>query len=214
MAAVVAERTRIARELHDIVAHSVSMIVVQAGAAEQVVEDDPVFARRALEAIRTTGTDALAEMRRVVAMLRDTDEPGALTPQPGLEGVAALLRDAEATGLTTSLEVTGAARELPAGVDLAAYRIVQEAVTNVRRHAGASRVAVRVAYGEDDVRVEVVDDGRGPGEGHGVNGTGHGLVGMRERAALYGGTVAAGPAPGRGFAVRAVLPVLPAGEAS
>jgi signal transduction histidine kinase len=211
MAAVVAERTRIARELHDVVAHSVSMIVVQAGAAEQVVEDDPAFARRALEAIRTTGTDALAEMRRVVAMLRDSDEPGALTPQPGLDGVAALLRDAESAGLSTSLDVTGAARELPAGLDLAAYRIVQEAVTNVRRHAGASQVAVRVEYGEDDVRLEVVDDGVGAGEGHGVNAIGHGLVGMRERAALYGGTVTAGPAPGRGFAVRAVLP---AGDAT
>jgi signal transduction histidine kinase len=210
MAAVVAERTRIARELHDIVAHAVSMMVVQAGAAEQVVEDDPAFTRRALGAIRATGTDALAEMRRVVAVLRDTEEPGALMPQPGLDGLGALLRDAESTGLATTLEVTGDARELPAGVDLAAYRIVQEAVTNVRRHAGASRVAVRVAYGEGEVRLEVVDDGRGPGEGA-VNGTGHGMVGMRERVALYGGTVEAGPAPGRGFSVRAVLPV---GEAS
>jgi signal transduction histidine kinase len=207
LAAVVAERTRIARELHDIVAHSVSMMVVQAGAAEQVVDDDPTFVRRALGTIRTTGTDALAEMRRVVVMLREGDEPGTLAPQPGLDGLTLLLRDAEATGLATSLEVTGAARELPAGLDLTAYRIVQEAVTNVRRHARATRVAVRVAYDEDELRLEVVDDGAGPGEERAVNGTGHGLVGMRERAALYGGTVEAGADPGRGFAVRAVLPV-------
>ena len=203
MAAVVEERTRIARELHDIVAHAVSMIVVQAGAAEQVVDDDTDYVRRALGAIRTTGTGALAEMRRVVAMLRDGDEPGSLAPQPGLAAVPALVGDARSAGLEASLDVVGEARDLPAGVDLAAYRIVQEALTNVRRHAAATSVRVALEYGDSDVRIEVVDDGVGDAGDRG----GHGLVGMRERATLYGGTVEAGTVNGRGFAVRAVLPV-------
>ncbi len=202
MAAVVEERTRIARELHDIVAHAVSMMVVQAGAAEQVVDDDPDFTRRALGTIRTTGTSALSEMRRVVAMLRTTDEPGALEPQPGLDAVPALMDDVRSAGLSARLDVVGDPRDLPAGVDLAAYRIVQEALTNVRRHASASAVEVSLTYGPDDVRIEVTDDGVGAADPAG----GHGLVGMRERAALYGGTVEAASVNGTGFAVRAVLP--------
>ncbi len=202
LAAVVEERNRIARELHDIVAHAVSMMVVQAGAAEQVVEDDPAFARRALDAIRTTGTSALADMRRVVAMLRDDDEPGSLAPQPGLEAVPALIGDARSAGLDAHLDVVGPTRSLPAGVDVAAYRIVQEALTNVRRHARATSVRVALEYGESDVRIEVVDDGVGAVDA----GTGHGLIGMRERASLYGGTVETGSVNGSGFAVRAVLP--------
>ena len=152
MAAVVEERSRIARELHDIVAHAVSMMVVQAGAARQVVDDDPAFVREALDTIRTTGADALAEMRRVVAMLRDGDEPGALSPQPGLEAVPALVDDARAAGLDATLDVVGEASDLPAGVDLAAYRIVQEALTNVRRHASAEHVRIAVTYGEADLQ--------------------------------------------------------------
>jgi signal transduction histidine kinase len=205
MAAVVEERTRIARELHDVIAHSVSMMVVQAGAAEQVVEDDPEFVRGALETIRTTGADALAEMRRVVQVLREADQPGALAPQPGLAGVPALVEDARSAGLEATLDVAGTARPLPAGVDLAAYRIVQEALTNVRRHAAATRVRVALDYGEDEVRIEVADDGVGAGD----PGGGHGLVGMRERAALYGGSVSLA-SPGRGFVVRAALPARPA----
>ena len=203
MAAVVEERTRIARELHDIVAHSVSMMVVQAGAAEQVVDDDPEFARRALGTIRSTGTAALSEMRRVVAMLRDVDEPGALAPQPGLDAVGALVEEVRAAGLAATLVVSGDRRDLPAGVDLAAYRIVQEALTNVRRHASASVVEVALTYGAEDLRIEVVDDGVGSADPTG----GHGLVGMRERAALYGGRVEAATRNGTGFVVRAVLPV-------
>ncbi|MGH3362448.1 MAG: sensor histidine kinase [Nocardioides sp.] len=203
MAAVVEERTRIARELHDIVAHSVSTMVVQAGAAEQVVEDDPEFARQALATIRSTGASALAEMRRVVVMLRDADDTGALEPQPGLGAIASLLDDARAAGLSARLQVVGTRRDLPAGVDLAAYRIVQEALTNVRRHASASAVEVALTYGEDDLRIEVTDDGVGTAEPAG----GHGLVGMRERAALYGGQVEAASRNGTGFMVRAVLPV-------
>jgi signal transduction histidine kinase len=207
MDAVVEERSRIARELHDIVAHSVSMMVVQAGAAEQVVDDDPAYVRRALGTIRTTGTGALADMRRVVAMLREGDEPGALAPQPGLDAVPGLVGDARAAGLDATLDVAGAARTLPPGVDLAAYRIVQEALTNVRRHASATRVRVGLTYRESEVLIEVEDDGVGATDPSG----GHGLVGMRERASLYGGTVEAGSVAGRGFSVRAVLP---AGAAS
>ena len=203
MAAVVEERTRIARELHDIVAHSVSMMVVQAGAAEQVVDDDPAFVRRALETIRSTGTDALSEMRRVVAILREVDEPGALEPQPGLDSVEDLVADARSAGLVAELDIVGHPRPLPAGVDLAAYRIVQEALTNVRRHGAASTVRVGLAYGEADVRIEVSDDGVGAADPVGGNG----LIGMRERAALYGGSVEAGTRNGGGFMVRAVLPV-------
>ena len=207
MAAVLDERSRIARELHDIVAHAVSMMVVQAGAAGQVVEEDPAFVRRALDTIRSTGADALSEMRRVVAMLKDADEPGALEPQPGLDAVPQLVADARSAGLTTRFDVVGEARPLPAGVDLAAYRIVQEALTNVRRHAAASQVRVELAYDEQEVRIEVTDDGIGSADASGGNG----LVGMRERAALYGGSVEAGTVNGTGFVVHAVLP---AGSAS
>jgi signal transduction histidine kinase len=205
MAAVLEERTRIARELHDIVAHSVSVMVVQAGAAEQVVTEDPELVRRALATIRSTGTDALGEMRRVVAMLRDGDEPGALAPQPGVDGVPQLVEGARQAGLEVCLDVRGEPVPLPSGVDLAAYRIVQEALTNVRRHASASRAEVRLTYGPGDLRIEVSDDGVGD-DGRPSAG-GHGLVGMRERASLYGGHVETQAAAGRGFVVRAVLPV-------
>jgi signal transduction histidine kinase len=203
LAAVAEERTRIARELHDIIAHSVTTMVVQAGAAEQVVDDDPEHVRKALATIRDTGTGALAEMRRVVAVLRDIDEPGELSPQPGVDALPDLVEDARSAGLDATLEVRGEVRPLPGGVDLAAYRIVQEALTNVRRHADATAVRVGLDYSADDVRIEVVDDGVGSSDPSG----GHGLVGMRERASLYGGRVEAGAADGAGFVVRAVLPV-------
>jgi signal transduction histidine kinase len=205
MAAVLEERTRIARELHDIIAHSVSVMVVQAGAAEQVVGEDPELVRRALSTIRLTGTDALGEMRRVVAMLRDHDEPGALAPQPGVDGVPLLVAGARQGGLDVHLAVHGERTRLPSGVDLAAYRIVQEALTNIRRHASASRAEVRLVYSPADLRIEVVDDGVGT-DGRPPAG-GHGLVGMRERASLYGGHVETETAAGGGFVVRAVLPV-------
>jgi len=208
MAAVVEERSRIARELHDVVAHAVSMMVVQAGAAEQVVDDDPAFVRGALETIRSTGRDALVEMRRVLALLRDQDEAGALQPQPGVAALGALVDSARAAGLDVLLEVQGDQRELPAGLDLAAYRIVQEALTNVRRHASASRASVRLCFTDDEVRVEVADDGRGVATG--TPREGNGLIGMRERAGLYGGRLETTSADGRGFTVIAVLPVAPA----
>ena len=202
LAAVLEERNRIARELHDIVAHAVSMMVVQAGAAEQVVDDDPAYARRALSTIRRTGTDALTEMRRVVAVLRADESPGTRAPQPGLDALPGLVEDARAAGVTVDLDVEGHARPLPAGVELAAYRIVQEALTNVRRHASASRAWVRLAYGDADLRIEVADDGIGSVDPHG----GHGLAGMRERAELYGGWVDTASASGSGLVVRAYLP--------
>ena len=207
MAAIIEERTRIARELHDVVAHAVSMMVVQAGAAEQVVEDDPERARAALTTIRTTGADALAEMRRVVAMLRDGGEPD-LSPQPGIEGLQALIEDARLTGLDAELMVEGTQRPLPAGLDLAAYRIIQEALTNVRRHASATHAHVVLRYAEDDVVLEVRDDGRGSAAAH-SDSRGHGLIGMRERAALYGGRLETASDEGTGFTVRATLPVAP-----
>lgn len=210
MAAVLAERTRIARELHDIVAHSVSTMVVQAGAAEQVVADDPELVRRALAAIRTTGADALGEMRRVVAMLRDDDADSSdLAPQPGLDGLPGLLAATRASGLDATLEVRGVPGPLPPGLELTGYRVVQEALTNARRHAAAASVRVVVEHDPAELRIEVADDGAGPGGGAGrptVAG-GQGLVGMRERVAMYGGRVEAGPSRAGGFAVRVWLPV-------
>lgn len=206
-AAIAEERARIARELHDVVAHSVSVMVVQAGAAEQVVDDDPEMVRRALAAIRSTGTEALAEMRRVLMMLRHNDAGSDLSPQPGLAALPALIEDARAGGLDAELEIEGTERPLPAGLDLAVYRIAQEALTNVRRHAAASHVQCIVRYGEVEIELEVRDDGRGTAEAT-TNG-GHGLIGMRERAALYGGRMDASSLPGSGFTVHAVLPVAP-----
>ena len=203
MRAVLDERALIARELHDIVAHSVSSMVVQAGAAEAAA-DDPDYVRTTLASIRSTGNDALAEMRRLVSMLRVADE-APLAPQPRLAALPALADRTSAEGTPTRLTVTGEACPLPAGVDLALYRIVQEALTNVRRHARASRCEVRLHYGADAVCVEIVDDG--PGADPGSAGSGHGLVGMRERADLYGGELVAGPRPEGGFGVRARLPV-------
>jgi signal transduction histidine kinase len=203
MAAVVDERTRIARELHDVVAHAVSTMVVQAGAAEQVVDDDVAHVRAALASIRTTGADALAEMRRVVSMLR-SDGDGSLSPQPGVGGLTELVADACRGGLDATLVVDGDRRSLPPGLDLAAYRIVQEALTNVRRHADASAVRVHLTFAADELRIEVSDDGAGPV----TPAPGHGLIGMRERAAVYGGTLET--EGGAGFTVRAVLPMGPA----
>lgn len=206
-AAIAEERARIARELHDVVAHSVSMMVVQAGAAEQVVDDDPAVARRALSTIRSTGTEALAEMRRVLTVLRHHDDGGELSPQPGVAALPALVEDARESGLDAELAVEGGQRALPAGLDLAVYRIVQEALTNVRRHAAASQVRCVLRYGRDDIEVEVHDDGRGSAD-PATNG-GHGLIGMRERAALYGGRLETASSPGAGFTVRAILPMAP-----
>jgi signal transduction histidine kinase len=202
-AAVAEERRRIARELHDLVAHSVSVMTVQAGAARLVLEEEPGRALAPLRAVEETGRQALAEMSRMLGILRGDDEP-ALVPQPGLADLNALLSQAHAAGLPVELTVEGEPAALPPGVELAAYRIVQEALTNARRHAGPAHAHVTVSYGRDALELEVADDGRGAFAG---KGAGHGLVGMRERAGLYDGEVQAGPRPGGGFSVRARLPL-------
>ncbi|WP_165821166.1 sensor histidine kinase [Nocardioides gansuensis] len=203
-AAVLAERTRIARELHDVVAHAMSVMVVQAGAAEGV-EGTPEEVRRLLGSIRGTGAGALAEMRRLVTMLRDPDEAASRAPQPGLAALETLVAEVRETGLPVTLEIVGEPRELPAGLDLAAYRIVQEALTNARRHAAsATAVVVTVDFSGDELRLGVRDDGIGCRD---TAGSGHGLIGMRERVTMYDGWLRAGALPDRGFAVEAALPL-------
>ena len=197
--AVSDERARIARELHDIVAHSMSVMVVQAGAAEKAI-DDPEYVRKALGSIRTTGTSALAEMRRVVALIREDGETAGLHPQPDLADLEKLVAEMD---VPTTLHIEGEEQPLSAGVALSSFRIVQEALTNVRRHAQAGSVAVTLRYLPDSLEIEVADDGVGAAVASGGNG----LIGMRERAQMYGGTVATQTAPGQGFLVHAVLPM-------
>ena len=204
-AAVQEERARIARELHDVVAHDVSVMVVQAAAAKRIVEREPDRAEEAIVSIEGTGREALAEMRRLLGVLRRGDEDLALAPQPSLSRVDALLARTRAAGLDVALERSGDDAPLPAGVDLAAYRVVQEALANVVRHAGAEHATVRLTYDPRAVVVEVVDDGRGAANGGGK--AGHGLIGLRERVDLYGGDFEAGPRAEGGFGVRARLPV-------
>jgi signal transduction histidine kinase len=205
-AAVIDERTRIARELHDVVAHAVSTIVVQAGAAEQVVSEDPDHVRTTLETIRVTGVEALAEMRRMVLVLRDPEEDAALAPQPGVAAIPQLVEEVRAAGLDVALATYGEQRPLPAGLDLAAYRIVQEALTNVRKHAHATSAQVTLRYAMTELTVEVADDGRGVTDSPaGAGSNGHGLLGMRERTAAYGGRLETESRPSAGFTVRAVF---------
>lgn len=206
MAAVVEERTRIARELHDIVAHSVSMMVVQAGAAQQVVGEDPAYVSRALDTIRASGSEALADMRRAVAMLREAEGAGSLAPQPGVGALPGLVAESSTDELRVTLTTEGPPCSLPAGLDLAVYRIAQEALTNTRRHAQATWAEVRLTYAEGLLAVEVRDNGR-TGRLPRRSSPGHGLLGIRERVALYGGRVEAGPGADFGFLVRAELPV-------
>jgi signal transduction histidine kinase len=197
------ERERIARELHDVIAHSVSVIVVQAGAAEPLVDEDPAQAREALRSIRSTGSDALGEMRRLLGILRAPGDELTLSPQPSVAQLGPLLAQTRAAGLQVELRVEGEPRRLAPGLDLAAYRIVQEALTNTRKHARASRAEVALRYAPSALEVEVIDDGSGSAV---TANSGHGLVGMRERVALYDGTLDIGGRDGSGFAVRAVLP--------
>jgi signal transduction histidine kinase len=199
--AVAEERTRIARELHDEVAHAMSVIAVQADAAEGALVHDPALVERPLVAIRETAREALADMRRVLGALRG-DEQAKLTPEPGLARVGALLEQARAAGLEVELRIEGEPEPLPPALDLAAYRVLQEGLTNVRKHAAACRVEVVLRYGRDAIGVEVSDDGGGSGRGA---GTGRGLVGIRERVALFGGEFVAGPRA-HGFALRVTLP--------
>jgi signal transduction histidine kinase len=203
-AAVLGERTRIARELHDVVAHDVSVMLVQAAAAKRTVPADPARARAAIAAVEETGREALGELRRLLGVLRRGDEELALAPQPSLERIGALVQRMRATGLPVELDVGGDPFHLPPGVDAAAFRIVQEALVNVVRHAAATRAVVRVDYEPQAVELVVSDDGRGD-DGPGRDG--RGLVGLRERVSLYGGELRAGRRPPRGFELRARLPV-------
>ncbi len=206
--AVADEQARIARELHDVLAHNVSVVVVQAAAAQDVFDAHPERAREALRSIETTGREAMGELRRLLGVVRRDD--AAYRPQPGLGRLDELVEQVRAGGLSVAMRIEGAPRPLPAGVDLSAYRIVQEALTNTLRHAGATRAEVAVRYEPEAVVLEVRDDGVGAGEAvAGSGGSGHGLVGMRERAALTGGSLEAGPAPGGGFRVHARLPEQP-----
>jgi signal transduction histidine kinase len=201
--AVVEERARIARELHDVIAHHVSMIVLQAGAERRVLEGKDASTREVLETVEQTGRSALTEMRRLLGMLRDDgNEP--LAPQPGLVDVATLVEQLREAGLAVELQVEGERRELPAGIELSGYRIVQEALTNALKHAGDARASVHVRYGPDSLELEIVDDGTEATRP--ITRGGHGLVGMRERVALYGGQIEAGRRPSGGFAVRVLLP--------
>jgi signal transduction histidine kinase len=202
--AVAAERARLARELHDVVAHSVTIISLQAGAAEAVLDVDPGQAREHLEAVRRTAHEALVEMRRLVGVLREAVP--VYEPQGGLDRLTDLVTELRAAGLPVELSEEGPRVALPPGVDLSAFRIVQESLTNVRRHAGTAATSVRVRYCDDAVELEVAN-ARGSGEGALGAGSGHGLIGMRERARLYGGTLHAGEEPGGGFVVRARLPL-------
>jgi signal transduction histidine kinase len=202
--AVVEERARIARELHDAIAHNVSMMVVQAGAERRVVDEQHASTREVLETIEQIGRGALTEMRRLVGMLR-SDAVDPLEPQPGLRDLPKLVAQVSDAGLPVVLNVEGERRELPVGIELSAYRIVQEALTNALKHAGDTSASVDVRYGADSLELEIADNG-GHARENTVSG-GHGLVGMRERVALYGGSLQAGRRPAGGFVVRVLLPI-------
>jgi signal transduction histidine kinase len=201
--AVADERLRIAQELHDVVAHSMGVIAVQAGVGAHVIDKDPGEAKKSLEAIASTSRSTLTEIRRLLGVLR-ADEHGAYQPAPGLADLHRLAADLDAAGLPVTITISGTHDDVPPGVDLTAYRIVQEALTNVLKHAGRANAQVLVTYQPGAIHLEVADNGRG------VNGRasegGHGLMGMRERVGVYGGTLAAGPAAGGGFRVVAELP--------
>jgi signal transduction histidine kinase len=204
--AAAAERARIARELHDVVAHNVSVMVVQADGAWFALENNPEHARKALDTIAGTGRLALVEMRRLLGVLRSDATEGPLGPQPGIEALRELIRQVRETGLPVTFDVQGQAEPLPKGAALAAYRIVQEALTNTMKHGGPrANALVRLRYLPGVLELRVTDDGAGaaaPGDGQG-----HGLIGMRERVTMFGGSLAAGPGAGGGFEVAATLPL-------
>ncbi len=215
--AVAAERARIARELHDVVAHNVSVMVVQADGAAYVLDSAPDQAKKALETISSTGRQALAEMRRLLGVLRTGEhkEAGEYVPQPDVEQIDDLVEQCRTSGLPVDFKVEGTPRPLPSGVELTAYRIVQEALTNTRKHGGPNTGAsVRLVYFDDGLGLLVEDDGKGAPhelyEEGGADGQGHGLIGMRERVGMVGGTLDAGPRPGGGFRISALLPLKPA----
>jgi signal transduction histidine kinase len=206
-AAAYGERARIARELHDVIAHSVSVMVIQAGGARLVMGDEPERAEESLRSVEQAGREALAEMRRLLGILGDGDAR-ALAPQPGLADVAGLLASAGTSGISADLHVDGDPTPVPPALDLCAYRIVQEALTNAIKHAAPATASVNVCWENSALALEISDDGR---QHRAVNATGggHGISGMRERVALHGGTLEAAARPDGGFTVRAVLPLAP-----
>jgi signal transduction histidine kinase len=203
-AASVEERARIARELHDVVAHSISVMVLQARGGRRVLQSDPADASDAFAIIERTGHQALDEMRRLLGILRRSDEQLALAPQPSLKELGTLVDQVQVAGLSVDVIVEGEPRELPPGVELSAFRIVQEALTNTLNHAGPARARILIRYGADDLELEIADDGPGTSDG---SGSGYGLIGMRERVALYGGEMQAGRRPEGGYALRVRLPL-------
>lgn len=199
------ERTRIAREIHDIVSHSLSVVIIMSDGAATKIDTEPVQAKGAMLAVRDTGRTAMADMRRMLGVLRD-GEPGSHAPQPGIAQLDRLIEGSVAAGLPVAFSVEGKPGTIPASVDLAVYRIVQEALTNVRRHAGpVSRVDVRVRHREDAIEVSITDDGKGP-VANDEERTGHGIIGMQERVTAHGGTLRTGARPGCGFEVVAIVP--------
>jgi signal transduction histidine kinase len=200
--AVMDERQRIARELHDIIAHSVSVMTVQAGAVRRRLTPGQTRERESLLAVERTGREALAEMRRLVGMLHEEEANPSYAPQPGMQALDTLIDRVRAAGLPVDLEIEGARRDLPPGVDLAAYRVVQEALTNTLKHAGPTRAWVQICWSEDELRIEVANDGRNT-----ATSTGYGQAGMRERMRLYGGRLESGPRSEGGYVVRAYVPI-------
>jgi signal transduction histidine kinase len=205
-AAVAEERARIARELHDVVGHSVSVMTVQAAGVRRLLRPEQEREREALLIVEQAGREALAEMRRLVGVLRRPEEAPALAPQPSLQHVERLVEQAREAGLPVQLTIEGQATQLPPGIDLTAYRLVQEGLTNAIKHAKATQAEVVVRYRDGDVELVVTDDGRGESDGTSESG-GPGLVGMRERVAVYDGELEAGPRPAGGYALRARLPI-------
>lgn len=202
--AVAEERNRIARELHDVVGHSLSVMTVQAGAVRRLMRPDQARERAALETVEATGREALAEMRRMVGVLRSGGEAPDLAPPPTLGQLDRMVENFRRAGLDVELQPDGVAVPLPPGLDLTAYRLIQEALTNTLKHAQATRATVRISYRDDALLVSVRDNGRGPSA---TVTPGHGLLGMRERVAVYGGTLSAQAAEGGGYELRAVLPL-------
>jgi signal transduction histidine kinase len=205
--AVTEERSRIARELHDVVAHEVTIMTIQAAAAGRVFDSDPSQARAAIDTIENSGHRALTEMRRLLGLLR-TDHARELEPQPGIESLAVLIGLINDSGISVDLRIEGTQRSVPSGIDVNAYRIIQECLTNVVKHGGPGASAVvTVTYTESDLQISVTDDGRGAAQILTSNGTGQGLVGMRERVALLDGTLVSGPRPGGGYRMYTTIPL-------
>lgn len=204
--AVADERARIARELHDVVAHTISVVAIQADAAEAVLDADPERARVPLQTIRRSAAEALTEMRRLLSVLREAEPADELSPAPSLERLPDLIERVRAAGVEVTFEVAGRPREVPASLDLSAYRIVQEALTNVGKHGAGAPARVALDWGQDALAIEIRDAGSTTARRASANGTGHGLVGMRERVRMLGGEFSAGPGTDGGFVVSAILP--------